>query len=184
MIIGYTRVGTDKLALKEQLDALTAADCIQILEEEAIGRNMPRPQLQYLFEILRPGDKVVVWKLNIIAKNLFHLHEIIEFFTSNEIDFVSLSDGLDTSTVAGRNYIKMLRIIVDFEKDITHENSIAGLTIARARGKRGGRPQKPKRVIDAALKMYHSNRYSIKEICKECNVSKTTLYRYIENENL
>lgn len=70
-----------------------------------------------------------------------------------------------------------------FERDLISQRTKEGLESARARGRKGGRPEKPKADIDLALKMYDSKNYSITEIEKATGISKTSLYRYIEKRN-
>lgn len=183
MIIGYVRVGANDQSLNLQLDALTTADCVEILEEQATGKNMARPKLQMLFEIIQPGDKVVVWRVDRIAKNTKHLIEIIKYFINKKVGFMSVMDGIDTDTSEGKMFLHTMDCLAVFEDEIAKENSAAGLNIARSRGKNGGRPKKPKKVIENALALYDSKEHTINDICAECGISNATLYRYIQNRS-
>ncbi len=79
----------------------------------------------------------------------------------------------------GKFFFRMMASIAELERDIISERTKTGLNAARARGKKGGRPQKHTDKVEMALKMYQSKEYSIKQITEATGLSKTTLYRYI-----
>lgn len=183
MNIGYARASTRDQNLDLQIDALTKADCIKIFEEHATGKNMDRPKLQELLEMLREGDRVVVWKLDRIGRNTKHLIELVEQLEEKGVEFYSIQDNIDTSTAIGKFFFRMMASLAEFERDLIIERTNAGLSAARARGKFGGRPKTPKKKIETAFKMYDSKEYSISEICESCQISDATLYRYLNKRN-
>lgn len=180
MNIGYARVSGNHQNLEMQLDALTRADCINIYEEKMTGTRKDRPALAEMLKALRPGDKVVVYKLDRIGRSLKHLIELVEHFHEMDVHFVSLHENIDTSTPTGRFFFHIMAALAEFEREMIVERTKSGLEAARARGKNGGRPRIDKKTIDKALKLYDSKTHSIDEIAKICDISHQTLYRYIK----
>lgn len=95
------------------------------------------------------------------------------------VHFVSITDSVDTSTAMGKFFFRTMASIAKLEGDIISERTKAGLQAARSRGKKGGRPNKREDKVAIAIKMYKSKDYTIKEITEATEISKTTLYRYL-----
>lgn len=176
---GYARVSTEDQSLNMQIDALKKFGVDEIFEEKLSGTKKDRPKLQELLNLLREGDKVVVYKLDRISRSTKHLIELTEIFEEKKVDFISIQDKIDTSSAMGRFFFRTMASIAELERDIISERTKSGLEAARARGRNGGRPKKKSKDIELALKMYDSKDYSIPEIIDATGVSKTTLYRYI-----
>lgn len=179
MIVGYARVSTQDQNLQMQIDALGKAGCIEIFEEKITGSKRDRPELNKMLNMLREGDRVVVYKLDRISRSTKHLIELADFFEEKGVEFVSIQDSIDTSTAMGRFFFRMMASIAEMERDIISERTKAGLSSARARGRKGGRPKVSEKGLETALKMYKSKEYSISEIVKATKISQATLYRYI-----
>jgi DNA invertase Pin-like site-specific DNA recombinase len=177
MIIGYARVSTSDQNLNIQIDALKKYGCNRIYEEKMTGTKKERPKLAELMTILRPGDKVVIFKLDRISRSTKHLIEISDFFEKKGVELISIHDSIDTSTPMGRFFFRILASIAELEKDIISERTKAGLSSARVRGRNGGRPRVSVKKIELALRMYHSKEYSIREIVNATGISQATLYR-------
>jgi DNA invertase Pin-like site-specific DNA recombinase len=177
MIIGYARVSTNEQNLDMQLDALESYGCEKIFKEKMTGTKKDRPQLEALISILRSGDKVVIYKLDRISRSTKHLIELSDFFEQLGVEFVSIQDSIDTSTPMGRFFFRVLASIAELEKDIISERTRTGLSSARARGRKGGRPTVPQKKLELAVKMYNSRQYSINEIVDATGISSSTLYR-------
>lgn len=180
MKIGYARVSTQDQNLDMQVDALKAAGCERIYTEKMSGKKDDRPELQRCIEALRPGDVLTVYKLDRLGRSTFKLLELTAGFERDGIDFVSIVDGIDTTTPVGRFFFRTMASIAELERDIIVERTQAGLKAARARGRVGGRPSTPKKDVERALKLYDSNEYSVPEIVELTNVSKPTLYRALK----
>jgi DNA invertase Pin-like site-specific DNA recombinase len=187
MIVGYARVSTQDQNLQMQIDALEKHGCIEIFEEKISGTKRDRPALTEMLKMLREGDRVVVYKLDRISRSTKHLIELADYFEEKGVEFVSIQDNIDTSTAMGRFFFRMMASIAEMERDIISERTRAGLSSARARGRKGGRPTAPEKAVKTALKMYHSKEYSISEIVKATGISQATLYRTLnkikEEEN-
>lgn len=180
MIIGYARVSTIDQSLELQIDALEKYGCERIFQEKVSGSKDEREQLQRALDILRPGDQFVVYKLDRLARSTKKLIEVAEQLREMNVEFISIQDKLDTSTSAGKLMFHMLAILAEFERDIIIERTKAGLEAARARGRKGGKPKKPKKAIQHAIELYDSKTLTLNEIQKITGVSKSTLYRYLE----
>jgi DNA invertase Pin-like site-specific DNA recombinase len=181
MKIGYARVSTQDQNLELQIDQLEKYGCEKIFQEKITTRKKERPQLEEMMKILRPGDTVVVYKLDRISRSTKHLIELSEQFKNEGVHFVSLQDSIDTTTAMGRFYFHVMASMAELERDIISERTRSGLESARARGRNGGRPPVQNDKITLALKMYNSKDYSIKEIVEATGVSQATLYRRINN---
>lgn len=180
MKFGYARVSTEEQRLDLQMDALEKAGCERIFSEHASGAKTDRPELAEMMKYLREGDTVVVYKLDRLGRSMKHLIELIEQFDALGVNFVSISDAIDTSTPTGRLFFHVMASLAEFERDLIRERTKAGLEAARARGKNGGRPATDQKKVDLALRMYESKEYTIKEICEASGISVGTLYKYIE----
>ena len=179
---GYARVSTQDQSLSLQLDALAHYGVDQIFEEKESGKMKNRPQLDELLKVLRKDDTVIVYKLDRISRSTKHLIELMEYFESKEIHFVSIQDKIDTTTAMGRFFFRMLASIAELERDIISERTKDGLTAARARGRNGGRPKVDLKKIELAIKMYESKDYSLSQIKTATGIGATTLYRYLEKK--
>ncbi|MDQ0862237.1 recombinase family protein [Bacillus sp. V2I10] len=182
MKFGYARVSTQDQSLSLQLDALTHYGVDQNFEEKESGKKKNRPQLDELLKVLRKGDTVIVYKLDRISRSTKHLIELMEYFESDGIHFVSIQDKIDTTTAMGRFFFRMLASIAELERDIISERTKDGLTAARARGRKGGRPKVESKKIELAMKMYQSKDYSLSQIKVATGIGATTLYRYLEKK--
>ena len=181
MKVGYTRISTQDQNQDLQIDALNNAGCERIFSDKVSGAKADRPGLNEVLEYLRPGDCLVVWKLDRLGRNLKHLIEVVEDLKSKKIGFVSLQDGFDTTTNGGKFVFQIFGAMAEFERDVIRERTRAGLDAARARGRTGGRKEKLNTTQVAALKtMYESKKHSLGEICSTFDIAKPTIYRYLE----
>ncbi|HHI2970445.1 TPA: recombinase family protein [Escherichia coli] len=142
MQYGYARVSTFDQNLELQLEALRSSGCDRIFEDIISGAKSKRPGLDKLIKVLRPGDTVVVWKLDRMGRSLIHLVELLNFFLSNNIEFISVTEGIKISTSIGRFAYTMLSAAAELERENIIERTRAGLAVARANGRIGGRRSK------------------------------------------
>ena len=185
MIIGYGRVSTLDQSLDRQLDALTAAGAEKIFTEKVTGKKSDRPELLKLIDQLREGDTVVIAELTRLSRSTKDLFSIVELIQSKGADIKSLKETwLDTTTPHGKLMFTIFAGLSQFEADLTAQRTREGLASARARGRLGGRPKVDEGKIDTALKMYDGGKFTAREICINCGIGKTTLYRIINERNL
>ncbi len=182
MIYGYARVSTKDQNLNLQLDALKAAGCQKIFSEK-VSAARERPELEKLIGFLQPGDTVIVWKLDRLARSLKDLIKLVSDFKERSVSFISVQDKIDTASAQGRLIFNIFASLAEFERDLIRERTVAGLDAARARGNKGGRPEGLSQQAEikamAVYHLYQDNSLSISQITKETGVSVATLYKYI-----
>jgi DNA invertase Pin-like site-specific DNA recombinase len=180
MKIGYARVSTIDQNPDLQKDALREMGCERIIEDTASGKNVDRPGLNSLKEILRPGDELVVWRLDRLGRSLKELIEWINYLEEKGVAFQSVQESINTSTSTGKLVFHIFGALAEFERNLIRERTQAGLVAARARGKLGGRPtaldNERQRTI---VQIYKDGNLPVKEICEMFGITKPTLYKYV-----
>jgi DNA invertase Pin-like site-specific DNA recombinase len=188
MDIGYARVSTKDQSLDLQVDALRRAGCAKVYQEVASGAKVQRPVLDTLLGELRPGDVLVIWKLDRLGRSLSHLVELAGVLLEQQVGLKSLNDPLDTTTSQGRLVFNLFASLAEFEKDLIRERTQAGLVAARARGRLGGRPKglppAAEKTACAAETLYRERRLSVREIAAQLGIAKSTLYDYLRHRGV
>jgi DNA invertase Pin-like site-specific DNA recombinase len=180
MLIGYARVSTQDQTLDLQQDALNKAGCERIFTDTASGAKSERIGLDEALSYIRTGDTLVVWRLDRLGRSLPHLIATITGLENRGIGFASLTESIDTTTSGGKLVFHIFGALAEFERDIIRERTQAGLTAARARGRKGGRPKKlNQRKVEIAKQLHNNRQTTVDEICRTLNISRATLYRYI-----
>lgn len=181
--IGYTRVSTVAQTLEQQECALKAAGITKTFSDTMSGARDDRPGLAALMEYVRDGDTVVVWKLDRLGRNTLHILETVRELTSRGVTLVSITDGIDSSTAAGRMMIGVLGSLAEYERELTKERTALQRANSRANGTRFGRPRKVNadQDIATARRMQHDG-HTIKDIARYLGVSRATLYRYLADD--
>jgi DNA invertase Pin-like site-specific DNA recombinase len=180
MKIGYARVSTEDQNLSLQRDALDAAGCERVFEEKESGAKANRPGLSEAIKYARPGDVLVVWRLDRLGRSLPDLVRIVGELEQAGIGFESLTEKIETATAAGRLVFHVFAALAEFERNVTRERTKAGLAAARARGRNGGRPGLPSAKIAALLALAADKSKSPGEICKALDISRATFYKYVK----
>jgi len=182
-LLGYARVSTAEQNPDLQLDELTKAGCYRTFLDVATGSLRTRPELDRLFDQLRPGDTLVVWRLDRLGRSLIHLVQTINQLAENGVAFRSLRESIDTSTATGKLILHIFAALAEFEQEIIRERTKAGLTAARARGRKGGcKPVMTPTKVKIAQDMYQSRKHTITEIAQTLSVSRATLYRHLKTD--
>jgi len=144
MLVGYMRVSSadDRQPVDLQRDALVAAgvDERQLFVDRASGARDDRPGLKACLAYLRPGDSLVVWKLDRLGRSLPHLLAIMAELKARGIAFRSLTEQMDTTTPQGELLFSLFGALAQYERALARERVLAGLAAARRRGRKGGRP--------------------------------------------
>jgi DNA invertase Pin-like site-specific DNA recombinase len=179
MLVGYMRVSSDSDRQNTDLqrDALLAAgvDARHLFEDHASGARDDRLGLSKALEFVRPGDVLVVWKLDRLGRSLSHLLSIVTTLKGRQVAFRSLTEGMDTTTASGELLFHVFGALAQYERALTHERVIAGLAAAKRRGRVGGRPAaivgEKREAIIAAL----NGGMSKAAVCRNFGVKRTTL---------
>lgn len=180
MLVGYARVSTQLQDTELQRVALDAAGCGKLFLEKASGAQRDRPELHAALEYMREGDTLVVWKLDRLARSLKQLIETVEAMEARGIGFQSLTEKIDTTSPGGKLVFHLFAALAEFERGLIRERTLAGLAIARAQGRAGGRPRSlDEKSLVAARAMLQSPDLTVAEVAKRLGVSVATLYRHI-----
>lgn len=182
MIYGYARVSTRKQlhgnSLEDQMKLLKAEGCEEIVQEQFTGTTTGRPQFEALIARLQPGDKVVVTKLDRLARNVVEGIEVVRKMFALDVKVHVLNIGLLENTAMGNFFLTTLLAVAELERNMIVERTQAGKEIARTKnGFKDGRPNKYTRCqLDHALDLLKDHSYS--EVERMTTISKSTLIRY------
>ena len=137
--IGYARVSTPEQSCALQCDPLEQSACTKVFQEVASGGNAARPALTAALEYLRPGDILVVWRLDRLGRSLGQLMALMQTLQSRQVGFQSLVEAIDTTTAIGQFFFQITGAFAELERNLIRERTRAGLASARRRGCRTGR---------------------------------------------
>ena len=180
MLIGYCRVSTSDQNLNLQKDELKKFGCSKIYEDVASGAKAARVGLEAAIDFAREGDTLVIWKLDRLGRSLRDLIEIVNRLEQSGVSFVCITQNIDTRTPGGKLFFHIFGALAEYERELIRERTKAGLTAARARGRKGGRkPAMNEEQIEQARAMMDNPKLKIKSIIKTLGISKATLYKYV-----
>ncbi|MGB3221332.1 MAG: recombinase family protein [Desulforhopalus sp.] len=187
MLIGYKRVSKSDGSQTTDLqhDALLADGVNEshIYEDFASGKRDARPGLEAALKALRPGDTLVVWKLDRLGRDLKHLITVVDSLAERKIGFRVLAGhgaSIDTTTPSGKLVFGIFAALAEFERDLIAERTRAGLAAARARGRSGGAPFKMTPAkLRLAMAAMGQKETVVGDLCKELGISRQTLYRHV-----
>jgi DNA invertase Pin-like site-specific DNA recombinase len=182
MRVGYVRVSTPDQSVDLQRDALEQSGCGKIFQEVASGAKADRVILNATLDYVRPGDTLVVWRLDRLGRALGQLIALMNTLHERGIGFQSLVEAIDTTTPTGQFFFQVTGAFAELERNLMRERTKAGLASARRRGRKGGR----RKAIDPktfamALQLYEAQTSSVQSICARLGIAKRTFYRYLVN---
>ena len=186
LLLGYARVSKgDEQNNALQSKALKAAGCRRLFEESASGGRWDRPELHRMLDQLRKGDTVVVWKLDRLSRSLKDVLHIMERIAEAGAGFRSVTENIDTTTPAGRMMMQMVGSFAEFERAMIRERTSAGIAVARAEGRIGGRRKKldaikRREIAESVI----SGRKSGADMARLYNVSQPTVSRIVAQHRL
>jgi DNA invertase Pin-like site-specific DNA recombinase len=180
-LYGYARVSTLDQNLGIQRAALKAAGCDVIRAEKASGtRRDGRTEPQILLDFLRPGDALVVTRIDRLARSLRDLQNIVHQLTEKRVTLRATEQPIDTGIAAGKAFLHMLGVFSEFETNLRKERQAEGLAAAKARGVYKGRKQK----IDAAVvrKLRYGGKLRPAGIARRLGIGRASVYRLLEKK--
>ena len=182
MKIGYARVSTTDQNADAQCALLREYGCERIYEESVRGKNAKnRPELKRMLDAVRPGDIIVVQRLDRLGRSLKDLIELLDGFKDQGISFVSLADSIDTTTATGELIFHLVGAIAQFEQRLVSERTKVGLAHARAKGRLGGRKlAMSDSDVRKANAMLLDPTVTKAEVARHFGVSRPTLNRALD----
>lgn len=174
-IIGYARVSSEDQDCTIQEDALRAAGCTIIRSEKHTGTTTAgRTELDTVLSFLRPGDTLMVTRIDRLARSVADLERIVEDLKSRGAYLRATDQPVDTSTPAGIAFLQMLGVFAQFETAIRRERQLEGISKAKAAGVYKGR--KPTVPVDD-IRSLRANGLGATEIAKRLGVARASVYR-------
>jgi len=178
-IIGYARVSSVGQSLTVQSDKLNTYGCDKIYQEKISGTTANRTQLASCLDFVREGDKLVITKLDRLARSTFHLTQIAEGLKNRGVELVVIDQNIDTSTPTGKLLFNMLGSIAEFETEIRKERQLEGIAKAKQNGvKFGAKPKLTEQQV-TQLKQDRDSGIIIKDLMAKYNLSKDSVYRML-----
>jgi DNA invertase Pin-like site-specific DNA recombinase len=175
-ILGYARVSTGDQDVAGQRIRLKAAGATRHFEDVVSGRTFDRPGLRALLEYARPGDILMVVRLDRLGRSLRELLEVVERLKERSIALVSLEEKIDTSSAAGELVFHVFGAIAHFERRLIAERTRDGIAAARAEGRTPGRPPLNPETLQAAIILIR-NGMSPTKAARQVGLGRSTVYR-------
>lgn len=180
MKIGYARPIDGDLSCEKQKAAFEEIGCEESFFEPHSSPKK-REELKRVLARLESGDRLIVKSLRVLADSTRHLVELLEFLEHKGCTLYSASEQIDTAPDKLFPFSKIVHCLAEFQSDSISAKTKAGLTVAKEKGMHAGRPRKPDANVKKAIEMYESKKYNLAEIKEQTGISKSTLYRYLEN---
>lgn len=184
-LLRYTRVSSRAHDAQPQIDALMAAGVKEedIFSDVTCGSRavVHRKGMKSLISTLRPGDTVVVWRLDRLGRSLVDILNTIETLLGRGVLLRSIKDDLDPRTESGQGKLKMLTDLSEYERVLVVERVNVGLQTARQAGSRFGRPPVDRAVVTEKLTLAREARSRGKTAAEAARLvgwSRATFYRY------
>ncbi|WP_335987500.1 recombinase family protein [Spongiibacter tropicus] len=184
MLIGYARVSTTDQNAELQLDALSVAGCEQVFTDKVTGTGQKiRPEWEACRRTFRKGDTLVVWRLDRLGRSMKELVGIIQELEDKGVGFLSITENIDTTNAGGKLIFHIFGALAEFEHTLIRERTLAGLSAARARGRKGGRkPKMSKGDVRKAVAMLKDPAVLKTEVAEHFGVSRMTLNESLKRE--
>ncbi|WP_396954552.1 recombinase family protein [Neobacillus sp.] len=182
-LIGYARVSSLGQDLELQVEKLKEYGCEKIYKEKESGAKSDRKELGKALDYIRGGDKLVVYKIDRLARSTFDLHKIARELKARDIGLVFIKEQIDFTTPSGKLMFTMLGAIAEFERDLINERTAEGRARAKKQGKHLGRKGKDEKDVRKAVKLYQdreNNGLSVNDIAKMTGVPRSTIYAKVK----
>lgn len=176
--IGYGRVSTADQNPELQRQALEKAGCDPIFIDTVSGGISPRKrqEMKKALELLEPGDQLIVWKLDRLSRSMVDMVLFIDELRDKGIEFVSLTQGIDTTTAGGRAFLGMTAVFAQFEREQISERVKAGQA---ATGRKGGRRPKATPLVRENVRDMKERGKSTGQIAMTTGLGESTVRRIL-----
>jgi DNA invertase Pin-like site-specific DNA recombinase len=176
-IYGYARVSTTEQDLTTQIEKLTAAGCSIVREEKKSGTTREgRQELDTLLAFLRPGDVLMVTKIDRLARSVGDLQDIVRAIRTRGADLKATDQPIDTSSAAGKCFLDMLGVFAEFETNLRRERQLEGIAMAKAAGVyKGGK----RRIDREAILAMKAKGEGPSAIAKALGISRMSVHRVL-----
>lgn len=183
MKYGYGRISTEKESQRfdRQEDQLRDVGCERIFLERVSGTSKEKPELERLLAELKSGDELVCVSIDRLGRSTQQVLALVNRLDEMGVGLTSLKEGFQANTPQGRFFLTIVAAFSELEVEMCRSRVREGLSAAKRRGKKLGRPRKD---MKTAVKMWQSRDYSISEICSIAGCSKQTLYNAIKREGV
>lgn len=181
MNVAYVRVSTVQQNEDRQVSALGKYDIEKWFTEKVSGKDMNRPKLQEMLNFVREGDTIFITELSRLARSTLDLYKIAGLLDEKKVNLISMKENIDFSTATGKMLFGLLAVLAQFERDLIRERQAEGIAVAKAQGKKLGRPrvEVPEDIFDGYYNGWKNRLYSIAEISRKLRISTATVYRLI-----
>ena len=177
-LYGYARVSTTDQDLSLQEAALRAAGCQVIRAEKRTGTSREgRAELDILLQFLRPGDTLVITRIDRLARSLKDLQDIVHELKAKGVTLKATEQPVDTSTAAGKAFFDMLGVFAEFETNLRRERQMEGIAAAKVRGVYKGR--RPKIDPAEVRRLHFEERLSPTAIAQRLGIARSSVYRFL-----
>ncbi|WP_314061432.1 recombinase family protein [uncultured Vagococcus sp.] len=182
--IGYAHTSEDKGYLSSQLESLGKYGCDRIVLETDGQQQVAHPhvELEAAVEELSSGDKLIVFELICLGKSIIQLADFIAELTEKGIELIVLEKDEALKELDDSIFTAMITSMAQMEKAIIRERTSRGLEEARRNGRIGGRPRISEETVERILFLYNNNKYTLRQIAEECNISLGTAYKYTQEK--
>lgn len=180
-VFSYARVSTlDQNTESQEMELKAKYPDAKHLKEKASGTSLiNRDTLNLLLDLIGEGDKLVVWKLDRLARDMADLTRIVKLLEKKGADLEIMDHNIDTSTAAGKAFLQMLGVFAEFETNLRKERQLAGIAAAKAKGKHLGRPIKLSNEQKQEIRQRSAAGEKPPVLAKAYNVSRGTIYNVI-----
>jgi DNA invertase Pin-like site-specific DNA recombinase len=184
-LVGYVRsvVSGDGYEAEQRRELLAAGvPAGRIFADQATGRHDARPGLDACLRALKPGDTLVVCRLDRVGRDLRHVVAILHELTRGRIGLLIPGRlSIEPQSAEGEHALPLLAALADYDRALAMERTVAGLQRARARGRNGGRPFKltPDKLLHAQAAMTQRDT-KVTTLCEQLGITRQTLYRHLD----
>lgn len=175
-LYGYARVSTIDQDVTLQERTLRAAGCNIVRSEQVSGsKREGRTELELLLAFLRPGDTLVITRIDRLARSIKDLQDIMCMLKERGATLMATEQPVDTSTATGKAFLDMLGVFAEFETHLRRERQLEGIAAAKVRGVYQGR--KPSLDASEIRRLHTEEKLGPTAIARRLGIGRASVYR-------